>query len=113
MKWQLEAHAGPSEPGRQQHFANDGSVAAPRKYRLRNEVAPDLRPRHAAPSAALILADVKGTERNRTPVASNTALPIAAGTTAQAGSPPPHGASFGRSRRSTTTSGTSGNVRIG
>src|SRR5262249_61905312 len=69
---------------------------------------------HAAPFiAALTLSGVKGPERSRTPIASNTALEIADGTTAAAGSPAPHGRSLGRSIRSITISGTSGNFRIG
>ena len=63
--------------------------------------------------AAFTLSGVYGTERSRTPMASNTALEIADGTTAAAGSPAPHGRSAGRSIRSMTISGTSGNVRIG
>ena len=56
---------------------------------------------HAAPFiAAITLSGVKGTERSRTPIASNTAFEIAEGTTAAAGSPAPHGRSFGRSIRS-------------
>ena len=42
--------------------------------------------------AAFTLSGVYGTERSRTPVASNTAFEIADGTTAAAGSPAPHGA---------------------
>ena len=41
----------------------------------------------AARSAASTFGGVNGTERSRTPVASNTALAIADGTTAAAGSP--------------------------
>jgi hypothetical protein len=56
---------------------------------------------HAVPFiAAITLSGVKGTERSRTPIASNTAFEIADGTTAPAGSPAPHGRSFGRSIRS-------------
>jgi hypothetical protein len=56
---------------------------------------------HAAPFiAAVTLSGVKGTERSRTPIASNTAFEIAGGTTDAEGSPAPHGRSFGRSIRS-------------
>src|SRR4051794_29582330 len=56
---------------------------------------------HAAPfMAAFTLSGVNGTDRRRTPIASNTAFEIADGTTAAAGSPAPHGFSFGRSIRS-------------
>ena len=41
--------------------------------------------------AAKTFAGMKGTERSRTPIASNTALPIAPGTIAADGSPAPHG----------------------
>lgn len=54
----------------------------------------------AVPSAAFTLAAVNGTERIRTPVASNMAFATADGTTAAAGSPAPQGRSFGRSIRS-------------
>ena len=54
-----------------------------------------------------------GTERRRTPMASNTAFEIADGTTAADGSPAPHGDVVGRSMSSKTISGTSGKVRIG
>jgi hypothetical protein len=54
----------------------------------------------AVPKAAFTFAGVNGTERMRTPVASNTALAMADGTTAAAGSPAPQGRSFGRSIRS-------------
>src|SRR5262245_13357330 len=68
----------------------------------------------AAPfSAALTLSGVYGTERIRTPSASNTAFEIADGTTADAGSPAPHGRSVGRSISSMTMSGRNGKVRIG
>lgn len=50
--------------------------------------------------AAVTLSGVKGTERSRTPIASNTAFEIAGGTTDAEGSPAPHGRSFGRSIRS-------------
>jgi len=50
--------------------------------------------------AASTLAGVKGTDRRRTPIASKTALAMAAGTTAAAGSPAPHGFSVGRSTSS-------------
>src|SRR5207302_2615407 len=63
--------------------------------------------------AASTLAGVKGTDRSRTPIASKTALAVAAGTTAAAGSPAPHGLSVGRSTSSMSTVGISGNVRIG
>ena len=63
--------------------------------------------------AARTRSDVNGTVRSRTPVASKTALAMADGTTAAAGSPAPQGGSAGRSIISTTTSGTSGNVRMG
>ena len=45
--------------------------------------------------AIFTFSGVNGTERKRTPIASNTALPIAAGIGTTAGSPQPHGASFG------------------
>src|SRR5262245_11132208 len=67
----------------------------------------------AAPVAAFTLLGVNGTERSRTPVASNTAFEIADGTTAAAGSPAPQGGMVGRSMRSMTISGTCGKVRIG
>src|SRR5258706_7209487 len=54
--------------------------------------------RHAWPpaaSAARTRAGVRGTRRMRTPIASNTALPIAARTRAEAASPPPLGLSRG------------------
>jgi glycosyltransferase involved in cell wall biosynthesis len=54
----------------------------------------------AVPKAAFTFVGVNGTERMRTPVASNTALAMADGTTAAAGSPAPQGRSFGRSIRS-------------
>ncbi len=54
----------------------------------------------AVPKAAFTFPGVNGTERMRTPVASKTALAIADGTTAAAGSPAPQGRSFGRSIRS-------------
>src|SRR5207237_7037015 len=60
---------------------------------------------HAPPMAALTLSGVKGTERSRTPVASNTALEIADGTTAADGSPAPQGAAFGWLIRSPTVTG--------
>src|SRR5437867_8382361 len=63
--------------------------------------------------AASTLAGVKGTDRSRTPIASKTALAMAAGTTAAAGPPAPHGFSVGRSTSSMSTVGISGNVRIG
>src|SRR5207253_2854144 len=63
--------------------------------------------------AASTLAGVKGTDRSRTPIASKTALAMAAGTTAAAGSPAPHGLSVGRSTSSMSTVGISANVRIG
>ena len=63
--------------------------------------------------AALTFGGVKGTERNRTPTASKTALAIADGTTADAGSPAPQGGSVGRSMSSMITSGTSVKVRMG
>src|SRR6266568_4742450 len=69
--------------------------------------------RQAGLRPASTLAGTKGTERRRTPIASNTAFEIAAGTTAAVGSPAPQGRSFGRSISSIATSGTSGKVRIG
>ena len=54
----------------------------------------------AVPRAAFTFSGVNGTERMRTPVASKTALAMADGTTAAAGSPAPQGRSFGRSIRS-------------
>src|SRR5262249_40721679 len=71
------------------------------------------RPQIACVMTALTLAGVKGIERKRTPVASNTALAIAEGMTAALGSPAPQGFSVGRSINSITISGTCGNVRIG
>src|SRR5262249_47123115 len=68
---------------------------------------------HAGRSAAFTFSGVNGTERSRTPTASNTAFEIADGTTDAEGSPAPHGRSAGRSIRSMTISGTSGNLRIG
>jgi hypothetical protein len=50
--------------------------------------------RRQSPIAALTLAGVKGTDLSRTPVASKTALLIAAGTTAAEGSPEPQGGWF-------------------
>src|SRR5262249_23820461 len=50
---------------------------------------------YAALIAAFALAGVNGTERSRTPAASNTALEIADGMTAAGGSPAPHGGAFG------------------
>src|SRR5262245_57949192 len=47
-------------------------------------------------NAAFTRSGVKGTRRRRTPVASNTALPIAAGTSPRAISAAPEGASSGR-----------------
>src|SRR5215510_16072212 len=64
-------------------------------------------------AAALKRSGVKGTVRSRTPVASKMALEIADGTTAADGSPTPHGGSWGRLISSDSTTGTSGNVRIG
>src|SRR6266849_3793964 len=63
--------------------------------------------------AACTLAGLNGTERSRTPTASNTAFAIAEGTTAVAGSPTPHGFSVGRSISSMSTSGISENVKMG
>jgi glycine/D-amino acid oxidase-like deaminating enzyme len=65
---------------------------------------------HTPCNAARNFAGVNGTERSRMPVASNTALLTAEGTTAAAGSPAPQGRSAGRSTRSSTISGTSGKV---
>ena len=50
--------------------------------------------------AAVTLSGLKGTDRSRTPIASNTAFEIAGGTTDAEGSPAPHGRSVGRSIRS-------------
>src|SRR5205823_11522567 len=55
--------------------------------------------RYARSSAAFTRAGVNGTRRRRTPVASNTALPIAAGTKPSAISAAPEGAASGRSIR--------------
>ena len=55
---------------------------------------------YAARGAAFTLSGVNGTERRRTPVASNTAFEIADGTKAAAGSPAPHGGMVGRSIKS-------------
>jgi hypothetical protein len=46
----------------------------------------------ASRRAAFTFSGVKGTERKRTPAASNTAFEIARGTTAADGSPAPQGA---------------------
>src|SRR5262249_56992504 len=67
----------------------------------------------APPMAALTLAGVYGIERNRTPVALNTAFEIAEGTTEAEGSPAPQGGAFGWLISSTVISGMSGHVRIG
>src|SRR5215470_13327335 len=64
-------------------------------------------------AAVLKRSGVNGTVRILTPVASKTALEIADGTTAADGSPAPHGGSWGRLISSDSTTGTSGNVRIG
>lgn len=61
-----------------------------------------------AARAAFTRSGVNGTERSRAPAASNTALPIAAGTTTTAGSPTPHGGSSARSIGRDSTFGTSG-----
>ena len=68
---------------------------------------------YVARAAVFTLAGENGTERNRTPMASNTAFEIAEGTTAAEGSPAPHGGDIGRSIRSMMISGTSAKVRIG
>lgn len=60
--------------------------------------------------AALTFASVKGAERSRTPIESNTAFEIAEGITAAEGS---QGFSFGRSISSITTSGTARKLMIG
>src|SRR5258708_39010235 len=68
---------------------------------------------HAAPFiAAVTLSGVKGTERSRTPIASNTAFEIAGGTTDAEGPPAPHGRSSGRAIRSSTSSGIWGKRRM-
>ena len=90
--------------------AGDGEVPAVDRIE-RAAVEGDVR--GSAWMAARTLAGVKGTDRSRTPIASKTALAMAAGTTAAAGSPAPHGLSVGRSTSSMSTVGTSGNVRIG
>src|SRR5437773_1175114 len=55
----------------------------------------------------------KGTVRSRTPVASNTALPRAAGTGVEAASPTPRGGWSTRCINSNSSLGTSGQVRLG
>src|SRR5215467_2601796 len=67
-----------------------------------------------APSrAAFTRSARKGTVRRRTPVASNTALPRAAGTGVEAASPTPSGGWSRRWISSNSSFGTSGKVRIG
>src|SRR6478672_6820099 len=63
--------------------------------------------------AAFILSAVNGTERNRAPVASNTALPIAAGMAQAIGSPAPQAVVPGRSMSATSTLGASVMVMMG
>src|SRR5215510_39479 len=67
-----------------------------------------------APSrAAFTRSGRKGTVRRRTPVASNTALPRAAGTGVEAASPTPRGGWSRRWISSNSSFGTSGKVRMG
>src|SRR5499427_11162086 len=67
-----------------------------------------------APSrAAFTRSARKGTVRRRTPVASNTALPRAAGTGVEAASPTPSGGWSRRWISSNSSFGTSGKVRMG
>src|SRR6185295_1537257 len=69
---------------------------------------------HVLPSSAAFIRSARnGTVRSRTPVASNTALPSAAGTGVEAASPAPSGGWSSRWMSSNSSLGTSGNVRIG
>ena len=63
--------------------------------------------------AALTFAGVKGVERSRTPIESNTAFETAEGITAAEVSRAPQSFSFDRSISSITTSGTAGKLMIG
>jgi hypothetical protein len=67
----------------------------------------------ASARAARMRSGVKGGARIRTPVASKTAFAMAAAAGTAALSPTPSGGSPGRSTSSVSTSGTSGNRRIG
>ena len=70
----------------------------------------------ASPAYAIaktICSGVIGMARTRTPIALNTALPIAAPTGPWAASPAPTEGHSGREIRAISTSGTSENVRIG
>src|SRR5262245_32312651 len=64
-------------------------------------------------SASLTFSGVKGTERSRAPVASYTALAIAAGMAQAIGSPAPHEGVPGRSISATSTLGASVMVMMG
>src|SRR5712691_1625111 len=64
-------------------------------------------------TAVFTLSAVNATLRRRTPTASKMALEMSGGCRHADGSHPPHGGSFGRLISSVTTSGTSGNFKIG
>src|SRR5690606_4278958 len=66
-----------------------------------------------ANNAALTLSGVNGASRRRTPVASKIALAIAAAPGTEADSPEPSGGLPLAGMSTTSTSGTSGKVRIG
>src|SRR4030095_16111685 len=69
---------------------------------------------HVRASSSRTRAGVNGTVRRRTPVASKTALAMAAGMGQVAGSPAPSGGlSLASMRTISTASGTSGKVRMG
>jgi hypothetical protein len=93
----------PARSARAAAFARDNQTlfSHPPREEVADRSGPSRSAGHAAPLiVALTLSGVKGTERSRTPIASNTAFEMAEGTTAAAGSPAPHGRSFGRSIRS-------------
>ena len=65
------------------------------------------------PSPARTRSGVSGISRKRTPVASNTALAMAAALGTEADSPAPSGAMSCRGISTTSTAGTCGKVRMG
>src|SRR5262250_1170689 len=95
----------PSLAFRMRHVAGDAVVFLGEHASDGHEGAPS--------RAAFTRSARKGTVRRRTPVASNTALPRAAGTGVEAASPTPSGGWSRRWISSNSSFGTSGKVRIG
>src|SRR5215813_863304 len=87
------------------HVARDAVVFLREHARNGHERAPS--------RAAFTRSARKGTVRRRTPVASKTAFPRAAGTGVEAASPTPRGGWSSRWMSSNSSAGTSGKVRMG